>query len=563
MKSLGSLLVCICTIILFAVTAQAADELPAPTLHLVAAPNATAYSVVASGFTGAAAIEFTITYDSTALKTPTVALGSLSNVQMLANGETPGTLRVAIVTTSRAGFAGNGTISNITFTRVGSAVITPPKFAGNVYMMDSTNQQPVVTTTGSCPIGQVLVGGVCKTPPTCRSDQILSVITCICPSGKIEIGGVCQAAPVCTGGQILVGTSCQCTSGQSFIDGSCQTPTASTATTTAAATTAAATTTAATTTAATTTAATTTADKAAADKAAADKAAADAEAKSKAAVTLSALLNTNANIQVVTENQAASDRAAADKAASDKAAADKAASDRATADKAASDRAAAEAASQAAAQQSRSADSPDHADAAHQEAVADTKKPVASAVGKLRSIPNSLDRFSAIVGERTLSAYQAIFTTNVRDNGFTQEPPIAISDGKAAITMTIEMDSKGENPNFAFQGASAKSVRKTGEKTWLLEAIPEKGAMDVKAIISVGKERVDVPMVVVPEIDPVIVKRTKGLSEEGVETLLSRKDLAPDRPAYDLNGDGKRDYQDDYILVGHYLLNKKEGAEKK
>lgn len=183
-------------------------------------------------------------------------------------------------------------------------------------------------------------------------------------------------------------------------------------------------------------------------------------------------------------------------------------------------------------------------------------KPVSDAIAKLKTYASPLHSFKTFKGKRQLSAYVPLFK-KVLDTAVSQDPAIAVSDGKTPLRLKLVVDAPDASPGFAFNGASIKNLRKSGNKTWFLEIVPLKGEYDVVMFVKLGDSFVEVPLVVVPELDRSVMELTGGLSEKGVDELLSRTDT-PDKPAYDLNGDGKRDYVDDYILVAHYLLKNRK-----
>ena len=86
-----------------------------------------------------------------------------------------------------------------------------------------------------------------------------------------------------------------------------------------------------------------------------------------------------------------------------------------------------------------------------------------------------IERFRAYRGERTLAKLAALFSAPIAST-FRQEPPICPSDGNTTMTVTVNLDDPGgAAPNFALQGARLKSLKKDGERSWVLEALPEAG----------------------------------------------------------------------------------------
>ncbi|RII30518.1 MAG: hypothetical protein CXR30_05915 [Geobacter sp.] len=190
----------------------------------------------------------------------------------------------------------------------------------------------------------------------------------------------------------------------------------------------------------------------------------------------------------------------------------------------------------------------------------DSGKGVASpganmALAKLAAMDSPVNRFSTFKGTRTLKNLEPLFdAASARAAGFVQIPAIAVSDGKNRLSIKLGLASTGFVPNFRLKGANLKSIRPLSDKVWELSVLPQKGKADVRLTVLVGSGRAEVPLVVVPPLDAVIDRDSNGLSEAGVNALLAKGGTG--KPVYDLNGDGKQDFLDDYILVAHYLRHK-------
>lgn len=59
------------------------------------------------------------------------------------------------------------------------------------------------------------------------------------------------------------------------------------------------------------------------------------------------------------------------------------------------------------------------------------------------------------------------------------------------------------------------------------------------------------PLTLVPKASPEVGKK-KGLDEAAFNAFLSERGTS-ERPKFDLNNDGKRDYIDDYIYTANYI----------
>jgi hypothetical protein len=168
-------------------------------------------------------------------------------------------------------------------------------------------------------------------------------------------------------------------------------------------------------------------------------------------------------------------------------------------------------------------------------------------------LPGVLERFKEFKGEKTPAALMALFS--VQDKGLKQDPPIVLSNGKALVTIVLELDSKGESNNFLLDGVSLVSLKNKEKNSWLVELLPD--LRTYEATISVPrKDRVDVlPLTIAPPMDVNIDSSASRLTEADFKLFL--KDKGTDKaPRFDLNRDGRRDYIDDFIFTANYLVQR-------
>lgn len=188
-----------------------------------------------------------------------------------------------------------------------------------------------------------------------------------------------------------------------------------------------------------------------------------------------------------------------------------------------------------------------------------TAKSAKEALDSLKAVEMPLQRFRAFKGARTVKVLAPLFDAGAAaKKDVVQVPDIAVSDGKNMVTVKIELAASGMVPNFSLRGANLKSIRPISDRIWELDALPQKGKSDVHLSVLLGSERVDIPLVVIPPLDPELVKQTQDLSEAGVNALLAKAEPKPGKLQYDMNSDGRQDYIDDYVLVAHYLLKKQK-----
>ena len=175
--------------------------------------------------------------------------------------------------------------------------------------------------------------------------------------------------------------------------------------------------------------------------------------------------------------------------------------------------------------------------------------------GPEKFVPNQsvLERFKNYTGARTVASMSALFAPRAPD-GFAQTPAIAVADGTSTLTVTLAGDPAAkEDPTFGLIRARLVSLKRNQDGGWAIEVKPNKGA--IAAVLAVNRSNVvtEYPLTVVPPADLKTDVSQSGVTE--ADFVLFLKERGTDRePRFDLNGDGKRDYMDDYIYTGNYLL---------
>jgi hypothetical protein len=170
---------------------------------------------------------------------------------------------------------------------------------------------------------------------------------------------------------------------------------------------------------------------------------------------------------------------------------------------------------------------------------------------KVQQFKSVLDRFKQYRGERTAKAFLSLFEQD-EANGFTQDPPVALSDGKSVVKIRFVVPASGNTaPDFALRGAHLISVKKDEERsnTWVIEARPEKGEYAASLIVSQGSISLEYPLTLAPKIEPG-QNKAGTITDEDFNLYLSGK-------RRDVSGDGKRDYLDDYIFTANYIAARK------
>lgn len=173
-------------------------------------------------------------------------------------------------------------------------------------------------------------------------------------------------------------------------------------------------------------------------------------------------------------------------------------------------------------------------------------------------VTSVLARFKEFKGERTPANLIALFRP---DPGlsYQQVPAVAIADGKATVTLLISMNTGKEMPRFTFSGCSYVSHNRNEAGTWEIQARPERSAVEATVTMLYGGLRQEFPLTVAPRA-PLLPGKARPVREADFERFLKERGTA-ERPRFDLNKDGRRDYLDDYIFAANYLAQ--SGQQKR
>jgi hypothetical protein len=170
-----------------------------------------------------------------------------------------------------------------------------------------------------------------------------------------------------------------------------------------------------------------------------------------------------------------------------------------------------------------------------------------------RKLTAVLDRFRLYAGDKTPANLMSLFQREPEDI-FAQQPTVVLADGVATVTLTIPKLPGDQAPNFSFSKARFVGLRQSGEGEWLLEALPEKGVLRASASLIAGDVVQEIPLTVAPKVD-VDLDKSGTVTEADFQLFLKTKGTAT-APKYDLNGDSKRDYQDEFVFTANYLVQK-------
>lgn len=138
-----------------------------------------------------------------------------------------------------------------------------------------------------------------------------------------------------------------------------------------------------------------------------------------------------------------------------------------------------------------------------------------------------LERFREYKGEKSPKALVALFSAEPMP-GIRQEPAIALSDGKARVTVFIQLPSAGkEAPNFSIKKAKLISLKMDGD-SWVVEALPDEKVYEAAITVLNNGSMMEIPLTVAPPMNTNIIK-AGNLGEAEFNLFLKEKgtDKAP------------------------------------
>ena len=108
-----------------------------------------------------------------------------------------------------------------------------------------------------------------------------------------------------------------------------------------------------------------------------------------------------------------------------------------------------------------------------------------------------LDAFRSYSGERTLAALAGLFERH--DAMFSQEPPLLLSDGTAALRLTVRAGNHSEKaPQFFISGGTCVDLNSSETGEWELAIVPDRGALLTSVTVLIGSEMIEYPLAVAP-----------------------------------------------------------------
>lgn len=162
--------------------------------------------------------------------------------------------------------------------------------------------------------------------------------------------------------------------------------------------------------------------------------------------------------------------------------------------------------------------------------------------------PSVLERFRTYSGKRTPDDLIRLFSAPGAADSVKQKPDVALSDGTTHIELTLTLNvTENVAPAFACIEARLISVKRTQTGEWQLDILPDAGSWRSAVIVQVGGGIRTVPLVVAPPLPG-----NPDLSIKAFAAYLKNSEFDLQQRS-DLNGDGRSDYQDDYIRTVNVL----------
>jgi hypothetical protein len=178
-----------------------------------------------------------------------------------------------------------------------------------------------------------------------------------------------------------------------------------------------------------------------------------------------------------------------------------------------------------------------------------------SAGREIEDLTSILERFKEYSGDRRPQDFIALFEFEGASR-FRQNPAIALADGETLVEVILFSESGHDHSmDLAVMGADLVSIEEDpgDSRSLVLKLLPGKGVYEASLALPLDNLMVVLPLVVAPRLN--VDLDNSGTVTDSDFTLFLEKGSA-----FDLNGDGKRDYLDDYLFTANYLAAK-QGKE--
>ena len=183
-------------------------------------------------------------------------------------------------------------------------------------------------------------------------------------------------------------------------------------------------------------------------------------------------------------------------------------------------------------------------------------KPVKAVEQKTTEFKSVLSLFRDFKGTRSPDKLVALFA-QASYSGVKQTPEIVLADGKNKLKVSFETSEPITHaPNYSIIGGKLVSLS-TLPGTYVFEILPEQNVTDASVTILVKNETFVIPLTVAPPLRATFMSGGK-LDEASYALFLQEKNPVKS----DVNGDGVRDYVDEYIYAANYLVLRSRGEQK-
>ncbi|HKZ17332.1 MAG TPA: hypothetical protein VJ161_07700, partial [Geobacteraceae bacterium] len=110
-----------------------------------------------------------------------------------------------------------------------------------------------------------------------------------------------------------------------------------------------------------------------------------------------------------------------------------------------------------------------------------------------------------------------------------------------------------DSPSFALRGASLISLKADGNG-WVIETLPDRKVHEASLTVLGNGQRIEIPLTVAPPIDS--GKGPTGGPDNAAFARFLKNRGTDKAPRFDLNGDGVRNYLDDYIFTANHIAKR-------
>lgn len=163
-----------------------------------------------------------------------------------------------------------------------------------------------------------------------------------------------------------------------------------------------------------------------------------------------------------------------------------------------------------------------------------------------------VDRFRDFAGEKNPKNLVSLVRAGEAKR-VTQHPTLSLSDGATAVRITVETGQEaGAAPNIVLSGARLTGLTRGEGSTWRIDAVPDKGTVLATLTVAHNGIITEFPLTVAPPVG--IDLDGSGKVNEADFTLFLKERGAEKAPRFDLNGDGVRNYLDDYIFTANFIV---------